>query len=53
MNTPIYKWDSRHAAVFDSYIKVLDANGIKNFILRNYEGLPEINESKDIDLRDD
>lgn len=50
MNTPIYKWDSCHAAVFDSYIKVLDANGIKNFILRNYEGLPEINESKDIDL---
>lgn len=50
MNTPIYKWDSRHAAVFDSYIKVLDTNGIKNFILRNYEGLPEINESKDIDL---
>lgn len=50
MNIPIYKWDSRHAAVFDSYIKVLDANGIKNFILRNYEGLPEINESKDIDL---
>lgn len=50
MNTPKYKWDSRHASVFDSYIKVLDTNGIKIFILRNYEGLPEINESKDIDL---
>lgn len=50
MRTPEYKWDSRHAIVLDSYIQKLSKSGIKYFILRNYEGLPEINESKDIDL---
>lgn len=50
MKEPVYGWDTRHASVFDDYIKLLEEYGIKYFILRNFEGLPEINESKDIDL---
>ena len=50
MKKPIYDWGNQHAAIFDSYIHALDGTGIRYFILRNYEGLPEYNESKDIDL---
>lgn len=50
MKEPIYKWDSCHAEIFNSYIHELDNARIRHFILRNYEGLPESNESKDIDL---
>lgn len=50
MKKPIYDWGNQHAAIFDSYIHALDDAGIRYFILRNYEGLPEYNESKDIDL---
>ena len=50
MKKPIYDWDNQHAAIFDSYIHALDGAGVRYFILRNYEGLPEYNMSKDIDL---
>ena len=50
MKKPIYDWGNQHATIFDSYIHALDDAGIRYFILRNYEGLPEYNESKDIDL---
>ena len=50
MKKPIYDWGNQHATIFDSYIHALDDTGIRYFILRNYEGLPEYNESKDIDL---
>lgn len=44
------KWSKLHASVFDKYISKLNDNRIKYFVLRNYEGLPEINASKDIDI---
>ena len=50
MKKPIYDCGNQHAAIFNSYIHALDGTGIRYFILRNYEGLPEYNESKDIDL---
>lgn len=50
MKEPIYSWDSLHSEIFDSYIHELENAKIRYFILRNYEGLPECNESKDIDL---
>lgn len=45
-----YKWSGLHAKVFDRFIRELNVESIRYFILRNYEGLPNINESKDIDL---
>lgn len=50
MRKPEYRWNEFHAKIFDDYIQKLEKNNIKYFILRNYEGLPEGNESKDIDL---
>ena len=45
-----YRWNERHAEILDRYLKELTKNGVRYFILRNYEGLPEENESKDVDL---
>lgn len=45
-----YKWSGFHAKVFDHFMRELNDESIRYFILRNYEGLPDINESKDIDL---
>lgn len=50
MTQPIYKWEARHASIFNSLVEKLNKSGIKYFILRNYEGLPEVNDSKDIDV---
>lgn len=50
MNQPQYKWDERHAQIFNDTIEALDKLCIRYFVLRNYEGLPEKNESKDVDL---
>lgn len=50
MKKPEYKWGRLHAKIFDSFIRELNSENIKYFILRNYEGLPDVNESKDIDL---
>lgn len=43
-------WTENHARVMSSIIAVLNEKKICWMILRNYEGLPEINRSKDIDL---
>lgn len=43
-------WTSRHAAFFSAYMDVLRELGIKSVILRSFEGLPETNTAKDIDL---
>lgn len=50
MNQAIYKWEARHASIFNALVEKLNKSGVKYFILRNYEGLPEVNESKDIDI---
>lgn len=50
INQPKYKWEARHASIFNALVEKLNKGGIKYFILRNYEGLPEINNSKDIDI---
>lgn len=49
-NQAIYKWEARHASIFNALVEKLNKSGVKYFILRNYEGLPEVNESKDIDI---
>lgn len=43
-------WDERHSKIFNNLISLLNKDNIKFFILRNYEGLPEYNSSKDIDI---
>lgn len=45
-----YKWEKRHKCILNQYLEKLKCNEIRYFILRNYEGLPELNHSKDIDL---
>lgn len=43
-------WDSRHQQFFLELILRFNEGGIKYFILRNYEELPEKNRGKDIDI---
>lgn len=45
-----YLWGKRHTEILDKYLRELETNHVRYFILRNYEGLPELNESKDVDL---
>ena len=45
-----YKWDKRHSKILHEYLSILKDRQIEYFILRNYEGLPEKNESKDVDI---
>lgn len=45
-----YEWNTDHANLLDEYLKALSESCVKYFILRNYEGLPETNDSKDVDL---
>lgn len=52
MNNKNYslRWEITHSQIFSYFIKELNNNKIKYFVLRNFEGLPEINISKDIDI---
>lgn len=43
-------WDKRHGSILMDLIKELDKNRVRYFILRNYEGLPDTNQSKDVDI---
>jgi len=43
-------WDSRHSIILTSFISNLDQAQIRYFIIRNYEGLPDCNPSKDVDM---
>lgn len=45
-----YFWGERHADILDTFIRELRIAGIEYFILRNFEGLPERNDSKDVDI---
>lgn len=43
-------WKAEHAAALENVFKELDNNNVCWMIMRNYEGLPEVNTSKDIDI---
>ena len=43
-------WTELHADIFTSLISDYNNRGIRYFILRNYEKLPNVNESKDVDI---
>ena len=43
-------WTDVHAALLGDFIAALNRYGIRFFILRNYEELPEKNPSKDVDV---
>lgn len=43
-------WNSVCANIFTDCIEKLNEKNIRYFILRNYEGLPEQNSSKDVDI---
>ena len=49
-NNSIYKWTKVHASCFSDFINKLNSADEKYFILRNFEGLPENNFSKDVDI---
>lgn len=46
----IYKWNEKHSLIFTNFVKKLNDARINFFVLRNYEGLPDCNSSKDIDI---
>ena len=43
-------WNSVCANIFSDCVEKLNEKNIRYFILRNYEGLPESNDSKDVDI---
>lgn len=43
-------WGEKHGQILIELVKTLDSKNIRYFILRNYEGLPNINTSKDVDI---
>lgn len=43
-------WDERHGKILVDVISELEKNKIRWFILRGYEGLPNSNPSKDVDI---
>lgn len=44
------KWDKEHGEILSDFLKRLSENNIRWFILRGYEGLPNENQSKDVDI---
>ena len=43
-------WNTRHGNILNKTLTRFKEHNIKYFILRNYEGLPNINPSKDVDI---
>ena len=43
-------WGERHARVLDEFVNTLERHHVRYFILRNFEGLPAKNPSKDVDI---
>ena len=43
-------WNKICEEIFTELIKKLNSENIRYFVLRNYKGLPEVNEAKDIDI---
>lgn len=51
MNTDkLYIWSSEHAQILSQLFIEFNRKGISYFVLRNHEGLPEVNYSKDVDI---
>ncbi|MCK5538098.1 MAG: hypothetical protein KAI79_14830, partial [Bacteroidales bacterium] len=44
------RWDKRHGKILSTILSRFNDENIRYFILRNYEGLPEVNPSKDVDI---
>ncbi len=44
------RWTSRSSKIFSDLITGFKQKNIRYFILRNYEGLPDVNNSKDVDI---
>lgn len=44
------RWDERHGQILSAICSRFHDEKIRYFILRNYEGLPEANPSKDVDI---
>ena len=49
-NNFILRWDKKHEDILTNMIKQFNKKRIRYFILRNYEGLPQRNASKDVDI---
>ena len=43
-------WNRKCGEILVEYVKKLNDNNIRYFILRNYQGLPFDNQSKDVDF---
>lgn len=43
-------WTIRHSDFLDHVFNLLNNSGIRYFVLRNYEGLPEYNTGNDVDI---
>ena len=43
-------WNEKHGAIFSLLIERLQNANIRCFVMRNYKGLPDKNESKDVDV---
>lgn len=43
-------WSKRHAKILSEFFQELGKSNIRFFIIRNYEGLPDKNISKDVDI---
>jgi thymidylate kinase len=43
-------WDKRHGNILNKTLSRFKEHNIKYFIVRNYEGLPNLNSSKDVDI---
>lgn len=46
----IYSWSNIHSAFISRLFTAFKAQGIRYFVLRNYEELPENNSGKDVDI---
>lgn len=44
------EWNERHGVIFSSIVEELQRLNIRYFVMRNYKGLPDKNESKDVDI---
>lgn len=46
----IFVWNNTHSVILERTFHELTCCGLRFFVLRNYEGLPEDNHSKDVDI---
>lgn len=46
----MWEWNKRHGKILEAIVYNFHKSDIRYFILRNYEGLPDENSSKDVDI---